>query len=239
MVLSALPSSEVRFGSAAAKRDVGRARVFRTTWSALSKDSLQFWTPGPTARGSEVWRETARRERSMRLSEEARSEASQRNPTRPLRLRAQKSHTRTCGDGQLAEGEGFEPPVRLPAQRFSRPPRSTTPASLRRVETVVTGCGVSKGSNRGRQGRVAGFAADRLAVGAGHLRKVPPTRRKKRRQSLDFRAPFALYPTRRREPFPVRALIVCLARSRRGSRDAAGRSPPAHEKSEARRRTRG
>ncbi len=101
------------------------------------QDSLQFWTPGPTARGSEVWRETARRERSMRLSEEARSEASQRNPTRPLRLRAQKSHTRTCGDGQLAEGEGFEPPVRLPAQRFSRPPRSTTPASLRRVETVV------------------------------------------------------------------------------------------------------
>ena len=31
---------------------------------------------------------------------------------------------------QLAEREGFEPSVRLRAQRFSRPPRSTTPASL-------------------------------------------------------------------------------------------------------------
>jgi hypothetical protein len=30
-----------------------------------------------------------------------------------------------------AEGEGFEPSVRLRAQRFSRPPRSTTPAPLR------------------------------------------------------------------------------------------------------------
>jgi len=34
-------------------------------------------------------------------------------------------------DPKLAEGVGFEPTVRLHAQRFSRPPRSTTPASLR------------------------------------------------------------------------------------------------------------
>ena len=32
---------------------------------------------------------------------------------------------------KLAEGEGFEPPERLLAQRFSRPPHSTTLASLR------------------------------------------------------------------------------------------------------------
>jgi hypothetical protein len=31
----------------------------------------------------------------------------------------------------MAEGEGFEPPVRFPAQRFSRPPVSTTHTSLR------------------------------------------------------------------------------------------------------------
>src|SRR5262245_4608058 len=31
----------------------------------------------------------------------------------------------------LAEGEGFEPPVRFPAQWFSRPPPSTTRPSLR------------------------------------------------------------------------------------------------------------
>ncbi len=36
-----------------------------------------------------------------------------------------------CDMGSLmAEREGFEPSVRLPAQRFSRPPRSTTPAPL-------------------------------------------------------------------------------------------------------------
>jgi Arc/MetJ family transcription regulator len=31
----------------------------------------------------------------------------------------------------VAEGEGFEPPVRFPVQRFSRPPVSTTHTSLR------------------------------------------------------------------------------------------------------------
>ena len=34
--------------------------------------------------------------------------------------------------GNLAERQGFEPWVRSRAQRFSRPPRSTTPAPLRR-----------------------------------------------------------------------------------------------------------
>ena len=37
----------------------------------------------------------------------------------------------TMPQGEMAEREGFEPSVRLPAQRFSRPPRSTTPAPLR------------------------------------------------------------------------------------------------------------
>jgi hypothetical protein len=31
----------------------------------------------------------------------------------------------------MAEGEGFEPPVRFPVQRFSRPPVSTAHTSLR------------------------------------------------------------------------------------------------------------
>ena len=31
----------------------------------------------------------------------------------------------------LAEGEGFEPPLRFPVKRFSRPPVSTTHTSLR------------------------------------------------------------------------------------------------------------
>ena len=33
--------------------------------------------------------------------------------------------------GRMAESEGFEPSVRASVQRFSRPPRSTTPATLR------------------------------------------------------------------------------------------------------------
>ncbi len=82
------------------------------------------------------------------------------NPAKLPSLRAQKRRGRTCGRGQLAEGEGFEPPVRLPAQRFSRPPRSTTPASLRRVETVVIRSGVSKGLNAGRQGWSPNSRAD-------------------------------------------------------------------------------
>jgi hypothetical protein len=40
--------------------------------------------------------------------------------------------------GDTAEGEGFEPSVGgLPLQRFSRPPRSTTPAPLRDAPTGV------------------------------------------------------------------------------------------------------
>src|SRR5687767_15993155 len=50
--------------------------------------------------------------------------------------------------GYLAEGEGFEPPVRLPAQRFSRPPHSTTLASLRNwdfSDLAVTWPGTDRG----------------------------------------------------------------------------------------------
>jgi hypothetical protein len=38
----------------------------------------------------------------------------------------------------LAEGEGFEPPIRFPVQRFSRPPPSTTRPSLRAVPLRIT-----------------------------------------------------------------------------------------------------
>src|SRR5262245_28908389 len=38
---------------------------------------------------------------------------------------------REARGGLLAERGGFEPPVGLRPQRFSRPPRSTAPASLR------------------------------------------------------------------------------------------------------------
>jgi hypothetical protein len=37
------------------------------------------------------------------------------------------------GIASMAEGEGFEPPVEFPPQRFSRPPVSTAHPSLRRL----------------------------------------------------------------------------------------------------------
>ncbi len=43
----------------------------------------------------------------------------------------------------MAESEGFEPSERLRAQRFSRPPRSTTPATLPRLPRVEA-CGLYK-----------------------------------------------------------------------------------------------
>src|SRR5207253_932978 len=38
-----------------------------------------------------------------------------------------------CRFFRVAEGEGFEPPVRFPVQWFSRPPVSTAHASLRTI----------------------------------------------------------------------------------------------------------
>ena len=44
---------------------------------------------------------------------------------------------RTLSRGQVAERQGFEPWVGLHPQRFSRPPRSTTPAPLRVTRWLV------------------------------------------------------------------------------------------------------
>ncbi len=53
---------------------------------------------------------------------------------------------RVTSDGQaslslkMAEGEGFEPPVRFPVQWFSRPPVSTAHASLRFYKSISYAC---------------------------------------------------------------------------------------------------
>ncbi len=49
----------------------------------------------------------------------------------PLAYFAGKGAEVPCSKDLLAEGEGFEPPVPFQAQRFSRPPVSTTHTSLR------------------------------------------------------------------------------------------------------------
>ena len=49
------------------------------------------------------------------------------------------------GESQMAEREGFEPSERLRAQRFSRPPRSTTPAPLQGEKVLVGGAVFFKG----------------------------------------------------------------------------------------------
>ena len=48
------------------------------------------------------------------------------------------------GGKPVAEGEGFEPPDRLPRQRFSRPPPSTARPPLRRAHSIGKGAGVVK-----------------------------------------------------------------------------------------------
>ena len=48
-----------------------------------------------------------------------------------------KSHLTTNGVAVLAEGVGFEPTVRLRAQRFSRPSPSSTRPSLRKTKILL------------------------------------------------------------------------------------------------------
>jgi hypothetical protein len=54
----------------------------------------------------------------------------------------------------MAERQGFEPWERLRAQRFSRPPRSTAPASLRCGEGIGAVGGGRKGGRDGPQGQL-------------------------------------------------------------------------------------
>ena len=62
---------------------------------------------------------------------------------------------------RMAEGEGFEPSVAgLPLQRFSRPPRSTTPAPL-----------------RGARGRLSRIGDRRSPLGGGYAADRPASRR--------------------------------------------------------------
>jgi hypothetical protein len=60
-------------------------------------------------------------------------EAFARRLSRAPKSRAQSRDLLIC----MAEGEGFEPPVRFPVQWFSRPPVSTAHASLRTGVLVV------------------------------------------------------------------------------------------------------
>ncbi len=53
---------------------------------------------------------------------------------------------------KMAEREGFEPSVRLPAQRFSRPPRSTTPAPLQTTGMIAWQAGNQTGGIANRVG---------------------------------------------------------------------------------------
>ena len=59
----------------------------------------------------------------------------------------------------MAEREGFEPSVRLRAQRFSRPPRSTTPAPLRRGLPVERGADPTQSLLTPQLGEIAFFNA--------------------------------------------------------------------------------
>jgi hypothetical protein len=53
------------------------------------------------------------------------------NAQSPGKLKKGQKHLQPIDSKGVAEGEGFEPPVPLRAQRFSRPPVSTAHTSLR------------------------------------------------------------------------------------------------------------
>ncbi len=117
--------------------------------------------------------------------------------SRTLRSRLRSIETTTSA---LAEGEGFEPSVGgLPLQRFSRPPRSTTPAPLRGAAT----CGRSSIEVGG-------------AMGAGVEARSPVHPEEEPGRCRSGRA------------MPRRALLGRSVRDRRftpRSRHAGGRSP--------------
>ncbi len=74
----------------------------------------------------------------------------------------------------LAEREGFEPSERLRAQRFSRPPRSTTPAPLRKGRVCSTNFEKQKTTESGRalgESRAFGPGGRRGQAGNPRLRR--------------------------------------------------------------------
>ena len=78
----------------------------------------------------------------------------------------------------MAEGEGFEPSVRSRAQRFSRPPRSATPAPLR--NRGAAGSHWDKPAANGApllaKRRRAGKRGLRRAAGPDDLLRLEPAR---------------------------------------------------------------
>ena len=98
-----------------------------------------------------------------------------------------------------AEGEGFEPSVPRRAQRFSRPPRSTTPAPLRGLSMALS-------AREGKIARLARFRAknqqamrasvpQRLSPGSQACRapceRTPGGGRKRFRQRTPTSTPYA------------------------------------------------
>ena len=83
--------------------------------------------------------------------------------------------------GWVAEREGFEPSVRLRAQRFSRPPRSTTPAPLRALifATIPPFQRGSRSSGARRLAEAARLAKPRFGAETGeswpHNLVYPPS----------------------------------------------------------------
>ena len=85
-----------------------------------------------TKSGSQqLWREWAVERAKWALSERTRSTGTARKPADIGLLRPPSRRQRLLVQGAVAERVGFEPTVRLHAQRFSRPSRSTTLAPLR------------------------------------------------------------------------------------------------------------
>ena len=81
-----------------------------------------------------------------------------------------------------AEGEGFEPSVPRRAQRFSRPPRSTTPAPLRGLSMALS-------AREGKIARLARFRAkNQQAMRASVPQRLSPGSPRISRRSMQANA---------------------------------------------------
>ncbi len=120
------PSSvSVYFDSGRSGLNYGAIHFQQVIEKANSFECVSIWVKGG-------WKETRGLQRpilaKLPVSE---SRMASLNPFETKRKKAPLGTSYRVREWFVAEREGFEPSERLRAQRFSRPPRSTTPAPLR------------------------------------------------------------------------------------------------------------
>ena len=102
------------------------------SWCVLKSYSFRIVASySPNRRSHEVQRMSARGDRFRASRRRGRLTASPAQPSITTEKSGRSRIRRDISPSQVAERQGFEPWDPVKGQRFSRPPRSTTPAPLR------------------------------------------------------------------------------------------------------------